>query len=105
VKKNKGRVSEEADFVLVGSIRCSTILRSRKEVPWLVGMTVLDSPPFFTSPERLSLATYEQNGSTLDDLGGGGEYVGEYAVQVSKTERGRRCNGQSVCLLSVTSVW
>jgi hypothetical protein len=74
-------MSEEVDFVLVGSIRCSTILRSRKEVPWVVGMTMLESPPLFTSPERLSLATYEQNGLTLADGGGGG--VGEYAVQIS----------------------
>jgi hypothetical protein len=70
-EENKGRVSEEVDFVLVGSIRCSTILRSRKEIPWVVGITVLESSCLFTSPERLSLATYEQNCYTLD--WGGGE--------------------------------
>jgi hypothetical protein len=65
-------MSEEGNFVLVSSIWCSTIVRSRKEVPWLVGMTVLESPPLFTSSERLSLATYEQNDCTLDDRFGGG---------------------------------
>jgi hypothetical protein len=98
-------VSEAVDFALVGSIRCYTILRSRKEVPWVVGMTVLESAPLFTSPERLSLATYEQNGYTLNDDDDGGEYIGKYAVQVSETERGRCCTGQSVYLLTVISVW